>query len=100
MKSGELKVRQRTCLDGTFSFQTLWFGHETRVGRSETITCIKTKNILDSIFFVFVTSVCKPKTKLSESDIQYFEFIFSVSSSFRVSAESVLDFYHSFCAGG
>ena len=101
MKSGELKVRQRTCLDGTFSFQTLWFGHETRIGRSETITCLKTKNILDSIFFVFVTSVRKPKTKLSESDLQYFEFIFSVSSSLsRVSAESVLDFYHSFCAGG
>ena len=50
--------------------------------------------------FVFVTSVRKPKTKLSESDIQYFEFIFSVSSSFIVRTESVLDFYHSFCAGG
>ena len=66
MKSGELKVRQRTCLDGTFSFQTLWFGQETRVGRSETLTCIKPKNILDSIFVVVVTSVRKPKTKLSK----------------------------------
>ena len=68
--------------------------------RSDTLTCIISKNILDSNLFVFVTSVRKPKTKLSESDIQYFELIFSVSSSFRVSAESVFDFYHSFCAGG
>ena len=51
-------------------------------------------------YFLLLTSVRKPKTTLSESDIQYFEFIFSVSSSLRVSAESVLDFYHSFCAGG
>ena len=34
---------------------------------------MKTKNIRDSNLFVFVTSVRKPKTKLSESDIQYFE---------------------------
>ena len=36
----------------------------------------KNQKYFGQYFFVFVTSVRKPKTKLSESDIQYFEFSF------------------------